>query len=88
MTVDLGRPEKISRVILDWEAAFGKAYTIEVSLDSETWTEVYRTEDGHGGIETIEFAPLEARWVRMHGTKRGTSFGYSLWEFKVFRAPK
>jgi len=85
LAVDLGRPERISRVWLDWEAAFGKAYTIEVSLDGQTWQEVYRTQDGHGGSENIEFAPVEARWVRLHGTRRGTPFGYSVWEFKVFK---
>ena len=86
IAVDLGQPEKISRVVLDWEAAYGKAYAIEVSPDGQAWQEVYRTQDGHGGSDRIEFTPVEARWVRMHGTRRGTEFGYSLWEFRVFRA--
>ena len=86
IAVDLEKPEKISRVTLDWEAAFGKAYAIEVSLDGQAWKTVYQTQDGHGGSEKIDFAPVEARWVRMHGTRRGTEFGYSLWEFRVFRA--
>jgi hypothetical protein len=85
LAVDLEKPERISRVQLDWEAAYGKAYAIEVSLDGQTWQEVYRTQEGHGGSETIQFAPVQARWVRLCGTQRGTSFGYSLWEFKVFR---
>ena len=25
-----------------------------------------------------------ARYVRMSGTERGTAWGYSLWEFKVY----
>ena len=83
--VDLEKPEMISRVTLDWEAAFGKAYAIEVSPDGQKWTEVFRTQDGHGGSENIRFPPVDARWVRMHGTQRGTQFGYSLWEFKVFK---
>jgi hypothetical protein len=84
IAVDLGAPTKISRVELAWEAAFGKAHSIQVSLDGQTWKDVFKTEKGQGGIETIRFAPVEARWVRMYGTKRGTPFGYSLWEFKVF----
>ncbi|MCC6355917.1 MAG: hypothetical protein IT577_18675, partial [Verrucomicrobiae bacterium] len=38
-----------------------------------------------GKSETIRFAPTRARWVRMHGSERGTRFGYSLWEMGVYR---
>jgi hypothetical protein len=86
IAVDLGKPEKIGRIVLDWEGAFGKAYAIEVSPDGEAWTEVYKTEKGKGGSEEIRLAsPAEARWVRMRGTQRGTQFGYSLFEFRVYR---
>ena len=37
-----------------------------------------------GDKDEIRFAPTTARWVRLNATKRGTEFGYSLWEFKVF----
>jgi hypothetical protein len=84
IAVDLGAPKKISRVELVWEAAYGKAYAIQVSLDGTTWKDVYATRSGQGGVETARFAPAEARWVRLYGTRRGTPFGYSLWEFKVF----
>jgi hypothetical protein len=86
IAIDLGKPEKIARVVLDWEAAFAKAYAIEVSADGEAWKEVYRTDKGRGGSEEIRLAaPVEARWVRMHGTQRATQFGYSLFEFRVYR---
>jgi len=84
IAVDLGAPMRISCVELAWEGAYGKAYAIQVTLDGKTWKDVFKTEKGQGGIETVRVAPVEARWVRMHGTQRGTPFGYSLWEFKVF----
>ena len=84
IAVDLGRPERISRVVLDWEAAYAKAYSIEISPDGQTWKEVYRTASGRGGRETVRFAAAEARWVRMTGIRRATNFGYSLWEIGVF----
>ena len=86
IAVDLGRAEKISRVKLLWEGAYAKAYTVEISLDGKTWKEVYKTDKGDGGTDEIKFpaAGTSARWVRMTGTKRGTQFGYSLWEFQVF----
>jgi len=85
IAVDLGATYVISRLELVWEAAFGKAYSIEVSLDGENWKTVYTTAKGAGKTETIRFAPTEARWVRLHGSQRGTPFGYSLWELRVFR---
>ncbi len=84
IAVDLKREKTISRVRLVWEAAYGKAYSIEVSADGRTWKEVYRTDRGDGDVDEIKFAPAEARFVRLSGTERGTKFGYSLWEFQVF----
>lgn len=85
LAVDLGATQTISRVELVWEAAFGKAYSIDVSLDGENWKTVHATAQGAGRTETIRFAPTQARWVRVHGTQRGTPFGYSLWELRVLR---
>jgi hypothetical protein len=84
LMVDLGTVQVVTQVELAWEAAYGKAYRIEVSVDEQTWREVYKTQNGKGGAEVIRFAPIGARWVRLTGTKRATEFGYSLWEMKVF----
>jgi len=85
LVVDLGKPEMISRLVLAWETAYAKAYSIEVSTDQQTWRQVYQTQDGKGGSEDVKFAPVEARWLRLTGTRRATQFGYSLWELEVFR---
>ncbi len=74
----------ISHVRLTWEDAYAAAYAIQVSPDGKTWTDVYTTRSGEGGMETVTFAPVSARWVRMYGTKRATAFGYSLFSFEVF----
>lgn len=84
IAIDLGKPTQISRVELHWEAAYARAYRIEVSSDGKNWQRVFSTDNGKGGIESIRFAPVEARYVRMTGTRRATPFGYSLWEFRVF----
>jgi beta-galactosidase len=83
LAVDLGEPQTISRVELLWEAAFARAYAIQVSMDGETWKDVYTTNKGVGKAETLRFAPTPARWVRLHATKRATEFGCSLFEFAV-----
>lgn len=84
ISVDLGGMKRVGRVGLEWETAYGKAYKIQVSSDGRNWTDVYSTESGKGGVEEIKFEPVEARYVRMFGTARGTGFGYSLWSFQVF----
>lgn len=82
--VDLGAVRTVARVILRWEAAYGRAYRIQTSADGATWTTVYATETGDGGTDNVSFAPVDARYVRMQGVRRGTSYGYSLYEFEVY----
>jgi hypothetical protein len=84
LAVDLGETLTISRVELLWEAACAKAYAIQVSRDGRNWQDIYTTDKGAGGTEVLRFAPTAARWVRFHGTRRATPFGYSLWELRVF----
>jgi beta-galactosidase len=84
LAIDLGTPTDISRVVLDWEAAYAQAYAIQVSQDGLTWTEVFSATNGKGGTEDIRFAPVTTRWVRFYGTKRATPFGYSFWEMRVW----
>jgi len=84
--VDLGETYKIDSVKLNWEGAYGSGYEIQVSQDAQNWTTVYSTTTGDGGMDEIQFDPVEARYVRMFGTKRATNYGYSLWDFGVYEA--
>ena len=84
ITVDLGAVYLVNHVVLNWEAAYGKAYRIEVSTDGVTWNQKFSETNGNGGIDDIVFATTDARYVRMSGTARGTSYGYSLYEFEVY----
>ncbi|MEU0401130.1 glycosyl hydrolase family 8 [Streptomyces sp. NPDC006197] len=84
--IDLGADHTISRVKLDWEAAYGKAYRIQTSADGSTWTDVYSTTAGDGATDDLTVSG-SGRYVRMYGTGRGTPYGYSLWEFQVYGAP-
>ncbi|MGX1267332.1 beta-glucanase (GH16 family) [Streptomyces phaeoluteigriseus] len=83
--IDLGSTAQISRVALNWEAAYGKAFRIEVSNDAARWTVVHETATGTGGVQSLTVAGT-GRYVRMYGTQRATQYGYSLWEFQVFGA--
>jgi hypothetical protein len=83
--VDLGSETKIKKVILNWEIAFGKEYTIDVSNDAATWKTLLTVEDGKAGAtEFIMPDGTAARYLRMNGIKRGTKYGYSLFEFEIY----
>ncbi len=84
IAVDLGEVKTVSRVKLNWEAAYGRAYQIQVSTDGTSWEDAYSTTTGDGGIDDITFSPKNARYVKMLGTQRSTAYGYSLWEFEVY----
>jgi hypothetical protein len=32
----------------------------------------------------VQFEPIDARYVRLNGTERGTRFGHAILEFEVF----
>lgn len=85
IAVDMGKKQTVAHVEIDWENAFAREFAIEVSVDGQTWKEAKRVTDGGGGKQVINFNPVEGRWIRMHGIKRGTEWGYSIWEIRVFR---
>jgi hypothetical protein len=82
--VDLGQVFSVNRVVFYWETAYGKNYKIQVSNNASSWTDVYTRTNGPGGTETLDFTATPARYVRMYGTARGTCWGYSLYEFKIY----
>jgi hypothetical protein len=55
-----------------------------VSDDGTTWRSVYGTTTGNGGVDSIDVTAT-GRYVRLHATQRGTGWGYSLYEFGVYR---
>ncbi|GAA3506974.1 glycosyl hydrolase family 8 [Streptomyces showdoensis] len=81
--IDLGAGRTISRVKLNWEAAYGKTYRIQTSDDGSAWTDVYSTTAGDGGTDDLTVNGT-GRYIRLYGTARGTAYGYSLWEFEVY----
>ncbi len=82
--VDLGSTKAFNRVKLMWEVSYGKAYKIQVSNDTNTWTDVYTTDSGDGSLDDIFFPSVNARYVRMYGITRAIEYGFSLWEFEVY----
>ena len=81
--VDLGNTYTLTSVILRWEPAYATAFQIQVSPNGTTWTNIYTTTAGTGGVQTLAVSG-SGRYVRMNGTARALPYGYSLWEFEVY----
>ncbi|GEK20388.1 DUF1996 domain-containing protein [Cellulomonas xylanilytica] len=80
--VDLGGTATVDRVELRWEAAYAKAFQVQLSPNGTTWTTVATVTNGTGGNQTVA-APGTGRYLRLNLTARGTGYGYSLWDLAV-----
>ena len=89
-TLDLGQERIFNTLEIVWEGAYGKTFTVSVSDDKENWTPVWTVEDqqlaGFPYTQTQTIDKTTARYIQFHGTARGTGYGYSFWEFRVYLA--
>jgi beta-glucanase (GH16 family) len=83
LQVDLGATKTIDQVVLNWENAYATGFSVQVSTNATSWTNIYSTTTGTGGNQTLAVAGT-GRYVRLNLTARATQYGYSLWEFQVF----
>jgi hypothetical protein len=81
--VDLGSTQSFNHVQLVWESAYAKAYQIQTSNDGTNWTTIYSTTTGDGAVDDLAITG-SGRYVRMYGTARATTFGYSMFEFGIY----
>lgn len=81
--VDLGQRDSICNITLQWEAALGKDFQLQVSDDTSHWTIIKSITGNTSFVNSIN-VKAAGRYVRMYGTARGTALGYSLYEFQVF----
>ena len=89
-TLDLGQARIFNTLEIVWEGAYGKTFTVSVSDDKETWKPVWTVEGqqlaGFPYTQTQKIDKTTARYIQFHGTARGTGYGYSFWEFRVYLA--
>ncbi len=80
--VDLGAEYDICSIVINWENALAQNFTVDISDDAVTWTTA-QTFVGNASYFTSVTGNFRGRYVRMNGTKRGTAYGYSIYEMKV-----
>jgi hypothetical protein len=84
LRVDLGAVKPVARMVINWEAAYATAYKIEVSTDATTWTQVAAVTAANGGLDNVAFTAANARYVRLTGQTRATSYGFSAYEVELY----
>lgn len=85
VTIDLEEAYYIEKVIIDWETACAASYKVQISLDGNSFTDVYYDSQGNGGSDEIFFSVVRARYVRMLGITPATQWGFSIFEMKVYK---
>ena len=89
-TLDLGQLRIFNTLEIVWEGAYGKTFTVSASDDKETWTPIWTVEGqelaGFPYTQTQKIDKTTARYIQFHGTARGTQWGYSFYEFRVYLA--
>lgn len=68
LTIDLGRPTRFSRLVLDAGSStddYPRQYKVEVSSDGQTWQTLLGTIDGTGPVINRAFSPQRARFLRI-----------------------
>jgi hypothetical protein len=83
LQVDLGANATITSVVLDWEAAYARNFTVRASTNGTSWTTLNTTVNGTGGRQTLTVNG-SGRYVRLDTTVRATQWGVSLKEFEVY----
>ncbi len=86
LTVDLGENKTVDKAVIFWEAAYAKKYQIQGSIDGKDWRVLSTVDYGSGGKNVISFQPVSVRFLRMFGMERGSPWGYSILEFKVYKS--
>ncbi len=82
---DMGAMYKINIIDIQWEYAYGKKYIVQKSDNAADWVDVCEIKDNNRTENRIYFdAPFTARYVRIYGKERGTDWGYSIWELKIY----
>ncbi|GGN09898.1 hypothetical protein FHR83_003236 [Actinoplanes campanulatus] len=83
LQVDLGASATITSIVLDWESAYARSFSVKASANAQSWTTLYSTAAGTGGKQTVNVNGT-ARYVRLETGARATQWGVSLNEFQVY----
>lgn len=84
----MAEESEFNTVQILWEGAYAASFSLEVSNDSTTWTEIAKVTDQKletfPYLQTIAVGNQKAKYLRLTLIKRGTGYNYSFWELRAF----
>jgi glucosylceramidase len=86
LQIDLGRSQRVRRVVLDTGADtndFPRGYTLSTSADGAHWSEA-ATGAGHGQLTTIDIPATAARFLRVAQTATAPQW-WSVADVRIYR---
>ena len=82
--VDLQDIYTVQEIKILWETAMAKNYVVETSLDAQTWINQKTVTNNNTAANTHTGMNVKARYVRIYGTSRTSTYGYSIFEIEVY----
>jgi hypothetical protein len=85
LELDLGCPQTFSEIVLDAtddNVDYPRGYTVQVSTDNSTWTQV-ASGAGSTAITSVTFASTAARYIRINQTGTASSNFWSIDELNI-----
>jgi CxxC motif-containing protein (DUF1111 family) len=83
---DFGVKTMVNGMQITWENAAAAEFAIELSDDAITFYQARYIVGGTGGTQQFMNLNVNARYIRIRGVKRTTTFGYSIYE-TTFASP-
>ncbi len=88
LTLDLGSPNTINAVTIDWGIASANNYFLSGSVDGTNWTEIAEKSNMNYGARTdVIDVNAEFRWLKVDGVSPNTENGYAIYEINVCGTP-
>ncbi len=83
--LDFGTTQTINHVRISWEGAYAADYQLQTSEDNVTWSApIHTVLNGDGGVDDITGLNGRGRYLRIACSRRGTSYGYSIYEVNAY----
>ena len=90
LQVELAEAGPIDHVKITWPNAAAKKFTLQTSVDGQEWTDAKTvtstTGPGRTDVEQLDVA--NAKFIRMTGATRWSTYGYSISEFEIYAKPQ
>ena len=87
-TLDMGSTRGFNTIQILWEGAYSKSFKLAVSDNGTDYITVYTETDkilsGFPFEATYNVGQQNARFIKFTNVARGTQYGVSFWEFRVF----